>query len=266
MFRRNVFVSLTLTLLAAASLVSAQRRPAEYLQTITLDVRAGATEGFENYVKKIVEAAKETGNEPHWAMFQTTMGHSARRYMAVFYFNQWGEVDAWGTLQENLAEAYGEDEAKQILRTGSATLERIDNRVFTLLPEHSTKLDQFKGLAPHYFVVETTVGFDKITDYEALLARRAEAGNKHAGAPMAIRRRALVGPGATYVTSLPLTKMGDFDQWPSPSKILEDAYGVDEARRLREINRNCVETRDIYVISMRSDLSWWGATAPTSDE
>jgi len=40
---------------------------------------------------------------------------------------------------------------------GSATIESIDERVYTLLPDHSSKLENYSGLASNYFVVETEV-------------------------------------------------------------------------------------------------------------
>jgi hypothetical protein len=261
---KKLLVAGVLLFFCSSTLVTAQSRPADYLEIIEIHVKPGATSGFEDYVKKIVEAAKKVGSEPHWATLQTTLGHNADRYQVIFYFNEWGAMDQWTQLSDLLSKAYGEQEAQKILAMGDQTIASVEDRVYTLLPDHSQKLDQFKGLAPHYFVVETTVKPDMATEFESYLARAKAAAEASEAAPMAIRRRSLIGPSASYVTALPLTKMGDFDAWPSPLETLTKMYGEREALHLREMRRRCIEEQDIYVLTQRPELSWW-MSSPTSD-
>lgn len=260
--RASKSVFLSLVILLFATIAVAQNRPAEYLDIIEFETRPGAGQGFEDYVKKIVEAAKKEGGEPKWATFQVTMG--APRYVVVLYFNKWGEMDGWQQLSERMAKAYGKDEAAKIMRAGSATIESMDERVYTLLPDHSTKLDNFSGLASNYFVVETEVKPDMTTEYERYLSKLKAASDKTAEYPYVIRRRSLIGPTATYLTSLPLEKLGDFDSWPGPGQVLAKMYGEEEGRRLQDLRRRCVKNQEIYVITYRPDLSWWSST-PTTD-
>jgi len=81
------------------------------------------------------------------------------------------------------------------------------------------------------------------------LSKLKAAGDNTDEIPYALRRRSLIGPTSTYLTSLPVEKLGDFDSRPGPSTMLAKVYGDEEARRLQDIRRRCVKNQEIYVIT-----------------
>ncbi len=261
----KVFVTMALLILLLAPLASAQDQPAQFLQLLELNVKSGAVPAFEDYVKKIAEAYSKTGTEPQWGAFQVTMGGKGSTYMVAFLFDKWGDVDSWGQLRPTLMKAFGEVEGAKIYRTGSATVESSSDKVYTLLPEHSTNLKAYSTLANNYLVVETDVKPDMMSQYETYLSSRRAAGEAMEGSPMAIRRRSLLGGSGTYITSLPAEKLGDIDGWPSPGQAMRKMYGDEGASQLRELSRSCIKSRRIMILTLRPDLSWWATPTPTSE-
>ena len=73
-----------LAILAVAASGLAQNMPAKHLQLIEINVKSGAEGQFEDYVKKIIEAADKVGAPQGWTFAQPVMGGRDRLITCSF--------------------------------------------------------------------------------------------------------------------------------------------------------------------------------------
>ena len=105
----------TVLFLAMASFAVAQ---SQFQYVVTQTVKPGMAMQYEEYIKKIVEAAEKNGDAQNWNVFMTTDGASGGQYVIVLSHDNWAAKDAWTTPAAMLTEAFGEDEAAKIMRSG----------------------------------------------------------------------------------------------------------------------------------------------------
>ena len=121
------------TSLGAAGLIltlgalTASAQPAHQF-VLQVQVKPGAAMQYEDYVKKVVEAAKSIGAQ-NWAAFQTTMGGPANQYIFAVTFENWGDRDSWKTVPQILMEAHGDEDGAKAYRAGQATIESSESFV-----------------------------------------------------------------------------------------------------------------------------------------
>jgi hypothetical protein len=246
----------------AIGLAGAQDRPSQFIEVITMEIRAGMVPQFEEYMKKIVEAADKVGVRQHWATYQTALGGAGRAYSVVLGFEKWEEMDAWTAVAEGLNQTFGEKEADQIYKMGSATIEKSETRVYRLSEEMSTKL---KGIRTRYaMVTETKVKREMLPDFRMLADKIKAAEESDPESRLASRWECQLGPTPMFLTVRPFDKFAESDDWPSQSKAMREMYSERELARLQDIYREAVESMDIYVIELREGLSRLRAL-PTTD-
>lgn len=110
---RKLLVLSFLFILPFVSLTWAQEAP-PFLLVYKLQIKSGTTDVYEDYMKKIVEAANKAGIEQNWTTLETDFGGTSGTYMVALGFEKWEEVDSWMGAREILNQAYGEKEATQI--------------------------------------------------------------------------------------------------------------------------------------------------------
>jgi hypothetical protein len=253
--RGKSLVSGVVLILLVASVALAQQQPRRFLEAYEFTVRPGAVMAFEDYVKKVVEAANKVGIQQEWTMFAQELGTPGQMYIVALYFDKWAERDGWAKVPEVLSKAYGEDEAAKIYRTGTSSIESSHSRVYQLLEEHGTKIGSAGTLASHYVVTETIVKRDMVSDYELMLSKIKAAEEAMEGSATAIRRVTALGDMSIYITSRPFEKFADVDAYASQGDAMRKMYGDEEARRIRETITRCQKSQRIFVINMRPELS-----------
>ncbi|MGH7510242.1 MAG: hypothetical protein ACREA0_02885 [bacterium] len=259
------FLPFSLGFTSVAATQSPPSQPAEFIQVITVTARSGAVREYEDFTRKITNAANKIGAPQRWFTSQVSLGGPGRTYSIVLPFSKWEEVDKWMPVSQIIFKAHGQAEGTRILKAGGAAMERTETAVYRLLPDLSTRPKVFDPPAAFMHLFVTEVEPAMVPAWEGYLARLRTAQEKSPQAPTAVRRVAVLGAANTYVTAVPFNSFAERDSWPSNLTILREAYGETEARSLEETRLRCVRNARQLVMAYRADLSRPTAgPAPTS--
>ena len=258
------FLALALVCLVVfTSLASSQ--PLKYLEVVTISVRPGAVPQFEDYVKKIVEAANKVGVADTWTTLQVELGLPGNTYSVTLQFDSWAERDAWTPYPEYLAEAFGDSEAAKIMRTGEATIQSLDTIVLETLPELSVNLEGAK-LNAFYWVRRDLVKPSGIEDFRIFISKLKEAEAQVGDDRIRIRRASAVGPVWTYSTAIGFDKWSERDpSGPTFMEMMNKTHGEAETAKLLETVRLSLTGSDIFILRTRPDLSRTENAGSTTD-
>ena len=236
-----------------------------FQQVIEIQVAPVHQQAFENFAMKVKEAAGEIESPMSWTMVQVTVGKPEATYRVVLGFDAWAERDQWGTVQSVLTEAFGEQEAAQILRAGRGGIVSETSRIWELLEDSSSHLRVGSQPANFYTVAIRHVRPEMVPEFREIQRGFKAAFEPVSDGPSFARwiLRVGEGSGTTFRRTQP------FDTWAERGtgrggQILIEHQG-EEGRRLNlETLRRAVEKMDIFVSAHRPDLSRLAAS-PTSD-
>jgi hypothetical protein len=105
---------------------------------------------------------------------------------------------------------------------------------------------------------------DKLSDYQLTRRKIIAAQMKAEGSPMRTTRRYIEGNHFIYVTSTPFNSGAERDNWPSFGEYMTNMYGEEEYRRILEMARQSVKSRERFTIAYRPDLSWYEESPATN--
>jgi hypothetical protein len=253
------------SLVLASSAMAQPSMPDAFIQMYEIQVKSGANQQFEDYLKKIAEAADKVGALQEWTVAQASLGTNGTNYYVVVGFNKWAERDGWNQIPQMLAQAYGDAEAQKILKMGGDAYWGFTTKLFALDEELSWNLEAAPS-ANFYQILLGKVKPTMVDEYRMVISRIKEAQEKVYGSPMGIRRTSRFGPSWEFYMAVPFEKWGDWDKadynvWENVAKI----HGEETARTLQDTLQNCYEEREIFVVATRPDLSRQ-APSPTSNE
>lgn len=257
------FVALFFAVALAAGAM-AQNAPAEFLMVYDIQVRPGAHPQFEEYIRKIREAADEVGAPQHWVTSQVTFGGPGNHYVIALQFDEWGALDGWDAVPQILEQAYGEDEAAKIVQSGFAAVEHSENTINRLLPDLSYNADDLEP-APMYRVRRSEIHREMQPEYRLFLARVNEAWEKAGDSRTDVRRISAMGETAVYSNATPFTNWSEWDDAGDFWEMMETAHGEMETRRLQEVLPRCVKSSELFVVTVRPDLSRMPESSSTSE-
>ncbi len=244
---------------------SASSQPLKYLEVVTISVRPGAVPQFEDYVKKIVEAANKVGVADTWTTYQVELGLHGNTYSVTLQFDKWAERDAWTPYPEYLAEAFGDSEAAKIMRAGEATIQSLDTIVLQTLPELSVNLDRAADKA-FYSVRRDHVKPSGVEDFRFFISKLKEAEEQVGDGLTRIRRSTAVGPVWTYSTAIGFDKWSERDSTgPTFMEMMNKTHGEAETAKLLDTVRSSVTGSDIFILRTRPDLSRTKSAGSTTD-
>ncbi len=250
-------------ILASSAMAVAQSSPSQFITVYTITVNPGAVGQFEGYIKKIKEGAEKIGAPQTWGTSQIAFGGPGNTYLIVLQFDKWSELDGWKQVPELLEEAYGADEAAKILRSGNMAIASSETSIGRLLPDLSYNVDSLT-LAPMYQIRVNHVKRDMQDEYRGVVAKLNEAWDKAGDGRHVIRRVSVLGPSTIYTSAIPMEKWADRDDQGNFWDMIEKAHGANETRRLRETLEASVAESELFVITVRPDLSR-SSTADTSN-
>ena len=253
-----------LTVLALAGGAFAQTMPRQHIQFVEINVKAGAEGQFEEYIKKIIEAADKVGAPQGWTFAQAAVGASAPTYYVVLEFDKWSERDSWEQIPQLLTTAFGEAEANKLMKVGGEATWGNESRVYSLDEERSWNLDK-NARSPYYTIMRGKVKPDMVDEYQMVISKIKEAQENAPVKRAGIRRQARFGPSWEFYSATPLSKWADLDEEGNLWENLAKTHGETEARLLRKTLRSCYEEREFIVIATRPDLSRQ-APSETSNE
>jgi hypothetical protein len=245
-----------------AAFATAQTR---YQYVVTQTVKPGMAQQYEEFIKKIVEAAEKNGGVQNWYTFQTTAGASGGQYGIVLPHDSWAAKDEWTNPVAVLTKAFGEDEAAKIMRSGGLAIATSESTTNTLIPDLSTQLDRNDGIRKFYEVSTSRVRSHLVDDYVygVQKIRRAEA--KAAGAPKRVTRRQRHGDRNVFTTATGYDSGAEMDKWPAFDDYMSAAYSENEIDALMEKVTAASASRTTIVVRYRPELSHPAAPSTTSN-
>jgi antibiotic biosynthesis monooxygenase (ABM) superfamily enzyme len=247
--------------LATAPVLLAQP---QFQQVIEVRVEPGQERAYENFVKKVVEAANKVESPVSWSTFFATVGKPGSTYRIAISFEKWAERDQWMNLQEVLTKAFGEQEAERLLREGRAGVASSRSRIWERLDDGSSNPRAGDQPANFYDVRIRRVKPEMLLEYRALQRKWKAA---HDAANNSVTRWVLRygdGPGATFRRTEPFDTWTELDGWGDRQTIRKH-YGDEEADLIRKTNRGAVWERERFVSAYRPDLSRRAGGGPTSE-
>jgi hypothetical protein len=259
-------VALVLILLfVLAPFAVSQDRPSQYLQLISFTVRPGAAPQFEDFVKKVVDAANKVGVAQTWRGGQVELGGPSNTYIFALPFEKWGDRDGWSMFPAYLNEAYGDKEAANIIRVGNAAISSVDSEVHVLLAELTTGLEGAVEPSQFVFVRRSEVRREMEPEYRLFLAKVKEAQEQASDGRRSIRRVSVVGQSNIYTSATPFNNWSERDTGTSFMELMGKAHGEEEAVQLLDSVMRSVRRSETFVWRYRPDLSRPTAGAATTD-
>jgi len=119
------------TAVAATLAAAASAQDPRYQYRLEVRVKPGMTAQYEEYGKKIVEAAKKVQAQ-QWLAFQITAGGRGGVYAFVLPFEKWADRDSWISPGQMLVRAFGEAEGMKIASAGQALTEGSESAISEL--------------------------------------------------------------------------------------------------------------------------------------
>ena len=259
---RIMGAAVVLSILALSSSVLAQARmPEKHVQVYELRVKSGMNGPFEQFAKKAVEAANKLNAPQGWLMAQPETGANGNSYFVFIGFDKWSDKDAFDQVPVMIIKAFGEAEGGKILKMSGDAMSGHESKIYTLDEERSWNLEAYTT-ARHYQILLGRVKPSMVDEYRMVISEIKEAQENTPGAAMGIRRESRYGPSWEFYMATPFDKWGDWDAetsnvWANVAKHHGEAKG----QALRNTLRNCYESREVFVITGRPDLS---RDAPTT--
>ena len=253
----------TVLVLAMASFAVAQ--PAKFHFNFTATVKQGMTQQYEDYIKKIVEAAEKNGDALVWYTFQPTDGATGGQYVVVLPHENWEEKDSWTTPEDMLVKAFGEKEAATITRLGTVATAETETTTSRLAAGLSTHVDRNDGVRKRYLITTVRIRPGRGQDYTYSARKIREAEAKAEGSPRRITRRQVLGDRTIITTAMGFDTGAERDKWPAFGDFMSAAYSESEIRQILETFRGSSGRRVTVEIAYRPDLSHPPATSTTSN-
>jgi antibiotic biosynthesis monooxygenase (ABM) superfamily enzyme len=244
----------------------AQSQPPRYQFVLEVQVKPGANAQHEEYVKKIVEAAKKTPGSQSWLAFQLTSGGPSGVYSYVLQFDQWADRDSWISPPDLLVKAFGAAEASKIMAAGLAASERSQTSIAEFQPDLSSRVDAPPpGVAANYLVTRAQVIPGKAADYQLALSKIRAAEAKAAGAPRRIARRVIEGDRFLFTSATPFASGAERDRWPQFRDFMSASYSEAEIRQILATLTSSMETSEWFAVTLRPDLSHYDGPRATTN-
>jgi len=245
-------VAAVVSLLLLTSPALAQESPAGFLYVQTAEVKPGMNAEFDDFVKKVQSAARQT--QERVVTYQRVLGGSTNTCYFAIQFNDWSDLDGWQTVPQMLVDVYGQSEATTLLAAGAGAMTLISTSASEVVPDFSSgRAAPASNLPAYGQVIRTEVDPGLSAQYEHFL-RRLKVAEDQAGVAN-IRRVSRQGPALTFTTVRLYASHAERDRWATPQQLLTDAFGENEARMLFASQAEAVRTREIYTLWMRPDLS-----------
>jgi hypothetical protein len=103
---------------------------------LTINVKVGANDAYEDYVRKIIEASNKT-DQGRWLAFSGGPG-SQSDYTVIIPYTSWEAVETQVMpIPERLRETFGKREGTRIYEAGTATIETLNTEMVRARPDLS---------------------------------------------------------------------------------------------------------------------------------
>ena len=253
-----------LLLMVVVSLIAVPAS-AQFQQLIEFQVKPGHEIAFENYIKKVGEAADKIGSPMSWSTFNVTVGKPGSTYRIGLLFEKWGDRDAWQGGRQVLVEAFGEQEGSKIYSEGTSHAASSSSRIWEVIDEGTANPQTGTEVSRFYEVTIRWVKPEMVGEYQGLLRRFKSVYEAAEGKPSVTRWVLRFGSGqnTTFRRTQPFDTWADRDGW-DPVALINAQFGPDAPLLIDRLNA-AVWKNENFVSAYRADLSRTAA-ASTSNE
>ncbi|HXV59917.1 MAG TPA: hypothetical protein VEK15_04425 [Vicinamibacteria bacterium] len=246
--RKLLFLTMILSLAAMPA-------AAQFQQVIEVQVKPGQEIAYENYVKKVREAADQIGSPMSWATFYATVGKPGSTYRIALGFEKWADRDAWQGVREVLVKAFGEQEGSKIYTDGASSISSSSSRIWEMIEEGTANPQTGTQPSAFYEVTIRWVKPEMVPEYRGLLRRFKSAYEAAEGKPSVTRWVLVFGEGqnTTFRRTQPFNTWAERDGW-NPVELITKQFGPDAPLLFERLNA-AVWKSEHFVSAYRSDLS-----------
>lgn len=239
----------------------AQDGPAPLAWVNVTTVKPGTQAQYEAAIGKFVAAFKKTKSAVRWTTFSSTVGGQGPTYFVAVPMQKFGDIDGWATPAATLTEAFGEEEAQQILQSMAGASQQSETVIMGARPDLSNlpAVGAGQAPAPLGYVFTTTLKPGGAPRYEAAFKKTIEAYQKtNSPIKWTTSVSAVGGPGQAYVSIIPMQTFGEIDAWQgiAPPAVLAKAFGEAEARKILQSLNESSQGTQTSIISFRPELSY----------
>ena len=256
--RKLLFLMLAVSLTAVPA-------AAQFQQMIEVQVKPGHEIAYENYIKKIREAADKIGSPMSWSTFYVTVGKPGSTYRIGLRFDKWGDRDAWQGARQVLVEAFGEQEGSKVYSEGGSHIASSSSRIWEVIDDGTANPQTSGGPSPFYDVTIRWVKPEMVDEYRGLLRRFKSAYEAAEGNPNVTRWVLRYGSGEsrTFRRTQPFDSWGDRDGW-NARDVISKQFGADAPLLFARLNA-AVWKSEHFVSAYQPELSRTATSSTSSD-
>ncbi|GMR23000.1 MAG: hypothetical protein BMS9Abin37_1390 [Acidobacteriota bacterium] len=253
-----------LFLIVMVSLV-AMPAAAQFQHLIEVQVKSGHEVAYENYIKKIGEAADKIGSPMSWSTFYVAVGKPGSTYRIGLLFEKWGDRDAWQSGRQVLVDAFGEQEGSEIYSEGGSHVVSSSSRIWEVIDDGTANPQTGTEASPFYEVTIRYLKPEMVSEYRGLLRRFKSAYENAEGKPSVTRwvLRFGTGQNTTFRRTQPFDSWSERDGW-NPGELIAAQFGADAPLLIERLTAAVWKTEH-FVSAYRPDLSRT-ATSSTSND
>jgi hypothetical protein len=253
--KSTAVVGISAVMLTASCGTQAQEPPQKF-STVTIEVKPGMNDQFEEVVRKFRDAVEQTNGPQRWLASQSMSGNPI--YTINVPFATWAEFGPPPANPNPLVAAYGEEEAGRILGMLRDAEEGSTTTIYTARSDLSRPPPESDATPVAVLYIDLNVRLGMEQQFETYAKQVIEATNATAPNAYWQMRQRTFGPGiaAGYRVVVTYPQWADLDVEPKPiPQRLQEHFGAEQAARMAEAGLASIQGINERVNRVRSDLA-----------
>lgn len=253
--RSTIVIGACAVLLTASCGTAAQEPPPKF-STVTIEVKPGMNEQFEEVVRKFRDAVEQTNGPQRWLASQSMSGNPI--YTINVPFDTWAEFGPPPASGNPLIAAYGQEEAQRILGMLSDAQEGSTTTVYVARPDLSRPPPESDATPVAVLYIDLNVRLGMEQPFESYAKQIIEATNATEPNAYWQMRQRMFGPGnaAGYRVVVIFWQWADLDvQLKSIPQRMQEHFGAEEAARLEQAGLAAILGINQRLNRVREDLA-----------
>lgn len=253
--KTSLFVGVCAVGVMASCGTAAQESPQKF-SSVTIEVKPGMNEQFEEVVRKFREAVEQSNGPQRWLASQSMSGNPI--YTINVPFDTWAEFGPPPESGDPLAKAFGEQEARRILGLLRDAEESSTTTIYVARPDLSRPPPDSDATPVAVLYIDINVRLGMEQQFEDYTKKLVEATNATAPTAYWQMRQRMFGPGnaAGYRVVVTFQQWADLDAAGKPlEQRMREHFGTAEAARLEALGIGAIQGINERLNRVRSDLA-----------
>ncbi len=232
---------------------AAAQAPSGNIAAVELQLpKTGMTQQYEQGRKQKADWHKQQKDPQPLYVFETMSGENTGTYLVGRFGQHWADFD-----KPAIPDQADTDEFNKVI---GSYVQSVSDRYYEFLPKLSNPDTSANGPSKFTELVTFRIRRDKIAEFQAALAKVAEAVQKTKW-PIHYEFYQLVNGGyvGTFVLGEPRANWADFEEQPNIKPfhdMLRDAFGAAEGDSVYDRVEGAIESEYTEVVRFRPDLSY----------